>query len=200
MWFYTNTLTLLLIILLALVTLLNTNCNTNCRITLLIILFTTSWCKPLYAPQCPLITRPKLNLIVYKFPLQNQTANLANHLADTIIYRSSCSQMFFKINGLKNFTNFTGTHLCWSLFLNKVSDLKACNFIKKRLQHRCFTEKFAKYSGTTFLQNISAGVSSLELSMYPPDSQTSFNLKRNITVKPFLYKKDQSLLYITSNL
>ena len=31
---------------------------------------------------------------------------------------------------LKNFTIFTGKHLCWSLFFN---------FIKKRLQRRCFT-------------------------------------------------------------
>ena len=46
--------------------------------------------------------------------------------------RSSRSQMFFKIGVLNNFTNFTGKHLCSSLFL---SDLKAFNFIKKRLQN-----------------------------------------------------------------
>ena len=33
--------------------------------------------------------------------------------------RSSRSQMFFKIGALKTFTNFTGKHLCWSLFLIK---------------------------------------------------------------------------------
>ena len=109
------------------------------------ILFITSWWKPLSSAQCPLTE------IVYMFPLQNQTTDLANSLADSIIYRSSCSQMFFKISVLKNFANFTGTHLCWSLFLTKVSSgLKACNFIKKKLQHSCFTEKFAKYSSTTF--------------------------------------------------
>ena len=27
----------------------------------------------------------------------------------------SCSQMFFKIGFLKNFENFTGKQLCWSL-------------------------------------------------------------------------------------
>ena len=35
---------------------------------------------------------------------------------------------------LKNFSIFTGKHLCWSLF----AGLQGCNFIKKRLQHRCF--------------------------------------------------------------
>ena len=33
--------------------------------------------------------------------------------------RSSHSHLFFKIDVLKNFTNFTGKHLCWSLFLLK---------------------------------------------------------------------------------
>ena len=32
---------------------------------------------------------------------------------------SSRPQMFFKIEVLKNFANFTGKHLCWSLFLIK---------------------------------------------------------------------------------
>ena len=43
-------------------------------------------------------------------------------------YRSSRSQMFFKIVVLRNFEIFTGKHLCWSL--------QTCNFIKKRLQHK----------------------------------------------------------------
>ena len=38
---------------------------------------------------------------------------------------------------LKNFAIFTEKRLCWSLFLNKFAGLRACNFIKKRLQHRC---------------------------------------------------------------
>ena len=40
------------------------------------------------------------------------------------ICRSSRSQMFFKIGILKNFANFTGKHLCWSLFFNKVAGLR----------------------------------------------------------------------------
>ena len=52
--------------------------------------------------------------------------------------------MFFKIGILKNFTNFTGKHLCWSLFFIKL----ACNFIKKRLQHRRFPVKSANFFRT----------------------------------------------------
>ena len=40
-----------------------------------------------------------------------------------------------------------------SLF-NKVADIEACNVIKKRLQHRCFSMNIAKFLGTPILKNI----------------------------------------------
>ena len=42
----------------------------------------------------------------------------------------------------------------WS-FLNKVADLQACNFLKKRLQNRCFPVNIAKFLRAPFLQNTS---------------------------------------------
>ena len=54
-------------------------------------------------------------------------------------------EVFFKKDVLKNFANSTGKHLCWSLFLNKVADLSACNSIKKRLQQRYVPIKLAKF-------------------------------------------------------
>ena len=36
------------------------------------------------------------------------------------ISRSSCLQMFFKIGAQNSFANFTGKHLCWSLFLKNL--------------------------------------------------------------------------------
>ena len=53
-----------------------------------------------------------------------------------VIFRhseSDRSQMFFKIGVIKHFANFIGKPLCWSVFF---IELKACSFIKKRLQHR----------------------------------------------------------------
>ena len=41
-----------------------------------------------------------------------------------------------------------------SLF-NKVAGMKACSFIKKRLQHWCFPVNIAKFLRAPFLQNIS---------------------------------------------
>ena len=59
-------------------------------------------------------------------------------------FKSSRSQMFFKIGVIKNFADFN-----WSLFLIKFQG-QACNFIKKRLQNRCFPVKFAKCLNTPF--------------------------------------------------
>ena len=85
-------------------------------------------------------------------------------------------QMYFKMGVLKNFANFTGKHLCWSLFLIKVltnfiknsptqvfscemwknfkntfstEHLHGC-FCQKRLQDRCLPVKFAKFLRTPF--------------------------------------------------
>ena len=44
-----------------------------------------------------------------------------------------------------------------SLF-NKVAGPQVCNLIKKRLQHRCFPENFAKFLRAPFSQNTSSGM------------------------------------------
>ena len=49
-------------------------------------------------------------------------------------------KVFCKKGVLRNFTKFTGKYLCQSL----------CNFIKKRLWHRCFPVNFAKFLRTPF--------------------------------------------------
>ena len=57
-------------------------------------------------------------------------------------------------NLLKNFAIFTAKHLCWSLF-NKVTELQAFNFIKKKLQHGCFSVKYCEiFKNTYFEENL----------------------------------------------
>ena len=58
------------------------------------------------------------------------------------MWRSSHQRCSIKKLVLKNFRKFTGKHLCWSIFLINEEGLKACNFIKKRLQHRYFLLNF----------------------------------------------------------
>ena len=59
-----------------------------------------------------------------------------------VLFQNIRSQMFFKLGVFKNCAIFTGKHLC---LLNKVADLKATNFIKKRLQHKVFSVNIAKF-------------------------------------------------------
>ena len=82
-------------------------------------------------------------------------------------YSSNCLQMSYKSSVLKQFAIFAGKHLCWSLFL--------INFVKRRLQHRCFPVNIAKFLRTAFWWNTSGGcfyMCSIE-KMFRKISQTS---------------------------
>ena len=48
-------------------------------------------------------------------------------------------------NVLKPFAEFTGKHLCRSLFFNKFVGLSPTTLLKKGLQHRRFPANFAKF-------------------------------------------------------
>ena len=78
-----------------------------------------------YPMQC--WRRVRLDLVPFLALENNTENNFWNQYLTAIylIYRSSLWRMFFKVV-LKNFANFTGKHLCWSLF-NKAF----IKFIKK---------------------------------------------------------------------
>ena len=58
--------------------------------------------------------------------------------------RSSRSQMFLKITVFKNYIiTVKKTPVSYCVF-NKLRGLQACIFIKRRLQHRCFLQKFLR--------------------------------------------------------
>ena len=54
-------------------------------------------------------------------------------------YRSNFPQMFYKGAIPKNFANFAGLHLCWSLYFNKVDGYMSAALLKidNRLKQRC---------------------------------------------------------------
>ena len=66
-----------------------------------------------------------------------------------LLFKSSRSLMFFKIGVLKNFAIFTRKQVLESL-LNKVADLKAFNFKKKRLHYGDLLVNIAKFLRTVF--------------------------------------------------
>ena len=57
--------------------------------------------------------------------------------------------MFCKKGALRNFAEFTGKHLCQSLFFNNIAD--PCNFIKKENVAQVFSCEFYEISNTPFL-------------------------------------------------
>ena len=89
-------------------------------------------------------TKPSTSKILRKCSLLQNCPKYCKNLS-VRFSRTGRLQMFFKIGVLENFTNFTGKHLCWSLFLNKVPGLKTYNFIKRRLHHRCCPAKFVTF-------------------------------------------------------
>ena len=72
-----------------------------------------------------------------------------------VLYRRSHQRCSIKRGVLNFFSKFTGKYVCQSLFFNKAAGLRLqpCNFIKKRLWHRCFPVNFVKFLRTPFLQN-----------------------------------------------
>ena len=64
--------------------------------------------------------------------------------------------MFFKIDILKNFVNFTAKHLCWSLFLIKLQALRLLRPLRD--SNAVFSSETSKiFNNNFFLQNTSNG-------------------------------------------
>ena len=69
------------------------------------------------------------------------------------IFRSSHQKCSIKKLLSVHFVIFTGKHLWWSLFFNKVEGHQTCGFIKKRLQHMFSCEFREIYKNTYFEKN-----------------------------------------------
>ena len=77
----------------------------------------------------------------------------AQELSKTI--RSSHQRCSVRKSVLRNFTKFTGEHLCQSLFYNNFIKKLSCNFIKKETLAQVLSCEFVKFLRAPFLQNIS---------------------------------------------
>ena len=83
---------------------------------------------------------------IYKIPFRKKhiAAQQANRCSK---FRSSHQKCPLRKGVPRNFTKFTGKHLCQSL--------SPATLLKKRLWHRCFPVNFVKFLGTPFSQNTS---------------------------------------------
>ena len=91
--------------------------------------------------------------------MKDELGYLQKAVKKSLLYltRSSHQRCSMKKGVLKNFTKFTGKHLCQSLIFNKLAVLRPATLLKKRLWHRCFPVNFVKFLRTPFLQNTSGG-------------------------------------------
>ena len=76
----------------------------------------------------------KLNVFSIRFSPYLYAARIWLNFITSKAFRSSRSQMFYKLGFLENFAKFTGKHLCWNQFLIKLIT--------------CFPMIFAKFSRT----------------------------------------------------
>ena len=84
--------------------------------------------KDIYGPSC---WSPQTSTFVE----QRSNFELNFTVLQLLLVKKQPPEVFCKNSVLKNFTNFTGKHLCWSLFFNKVAGL----FFKKETPAQVFS-------------------------------------------------------------
>ena len=77
-------------------------------------------------------------------------------LGETCFIKIFFSLFFFSLDRSSHRRCFANSqkNTCGGAFFNRVASIQACNFIKKRLEHRCFSMKLAKFLRTPTLKNI----------------------------------------------
>ena len=93
-----------------------------------------------------------LRIFFFSLRIEPITKIISTSRTGRILVRSSYWRCSIKKAVLENFAIFTGKHLSWSVFFNKVAGLQTCNFIKKRLERRCFPKNVAKFLRTSILK------------------------------------------------
>ena len=71
--------------------------------------------------------------------------------------KSNRLQIFFKIAVLKNFANFTGKKLRWSLFLIKLQAFRSATLLKRNSNIGVFLKNLQNFWEHLFLQNTYCG-------------------------------------------
>ena len=109
-----------------------------------------SWSKNKHVPYKVYLSRHMIKFCqVLKFKLQKQS-----------------SSVFYKKGALRNFAKFTGKHLCWNIFLNKIPDLRPVTLLIK-IPTQVFFYKFYEIFKKTFFTKHLGATASKNL-LWPP--------------------------------
>ena len=90
-------------------------------------------------------TRKNLNFVLEKYE-----SGQVLFYNKTLLSRSILKEVFCKKGVFRNSQN-SQENTCVRIFLKIKLQTEACNFIKKKLLHRCFSVNFAKFLRTPFL-------------------------------------------------
>ena len=120
-------------------------------------------------------------------------------------HRNSRPKMFCKKGGLRNFTKFTGKHLCQSLYLIKLQAWgpEACNFTKKEALAHVLLCEICEISKSTFSYRTSPvavlrAPNFVNMSRLCTIQNNSNSLAKAHLITPFLQNSSQWLLWNVS--
>ena len=83
-------------------------------------------------------------------------------------------KLFLKISQISQENTCVGVS-----FFNNVAGPQACTFIKKRLQHRCFSAKFAKFFKNTYFEGHLQETASIKCNSHTQDKKLALELRKN---------------------
>ena len=93
-------------------------------------------------PNNQIITACRIGLRVQKMTMNEKLTMIG------LMFRSTLPELLCEKDVLRNFAKFTGKHLCWGLFFNKLASLRPASLLT--LWHRYFPINFAKFLNTFF--------------------------------------------------
>ena len=114
------------------------------------IYYMGKWARKCCIVVCILITNTTFVVRLYLEPCEISWGLETFSCIVSKITSEDTEEGIYKCFSRKNFPNFTGKPPMLESLFTKVAGPQACNFIKKRIQHRCFTVKFAKFLRAPF--------------------------------------------------
>ena len=108
------------------------------------------------------------------------------------LFKSCCSQIFFKVGVLKNFAKFTLKHLCRSLIFDKVADRRPANSVKKKSATQVFFCEFSKILKNSFIYRTSPAAASA----FIPKVQNLNDITLAVKIKPWGKKVPLTEVYL----
>ena len=121
-------------------------CTLVCSLAIKNLIFFQFECIIVYFLYCLACLHKKQNVAYATSIFSSFSISIKSHICSVVCIALSIS--------IQNKKSHIQKKMSMKSLFYKVVGLQVCNFIKKRLQHRCFPVKFAKVLRTPILENI----------------------------------------------